>query len=240
MIPFAIDVPPPFYPLFREERRIEFDPDPAANPFSFFPEEVADKPSRHITSNSLDRTVGAARSLGSIWQSQTSSQAFDRTLAAIEPAIKQSVPGQLAEIKRMTGRSWEQLATLLGCTRQALHNWTLGEPVAKINRDRLSRLYATLRYIDQGDAGDNASLLFAAFNGDTIAEMLAQERFAEVKAAVGRGAGRPDAGWGMVERNKVSPVDHWYTRLVDSDELSPPNVSGSEPQKLRPLQLKKG
>ena len=241
MIPFAIDVPPPFYPLFREERRIEFDPDPAANPFSFLPEGGSYKPSPHGTSNTPNRTVVAARSLGSLSQSQTSAHAFDRTLAAIQASGNLSAPGQLAEIKRLTGYNWEQLAALLGCTRQAIHKWNSGDPIANVNRDRLAKLHATIRYFDRGNADDNRSLLYMPYDGSTISEMLAHERFAEVKAIVGRGTGRPDAKWGKIDKETVAPQDHWYTRLVDSDEFDEaPNIGRSEPQTLRRLQLRKG
>ena len=240
MIPVAVDLPPPFFPVAREERLLEFDPYEIDGYFRSAPERSHSAYGLEGTTNTPSRAAKSARSLRSFWQ--TSSSALDRTLefAAADKVQELDVPGQLAEVKRLTGVSWDNLAGLLGCTRQALHRWSLGESISEGNRDRLAKLHATVKFIDRGDAEENRALLDMACGGMTVSELLSHGRFEDVRAAAGRGPGRPDAGWGKVDRLPVPSGDHWYDRLVASADSSDDEAVRARSQNFKRLKLKKG
>lgn len=126
------------------------------------------------------------------------------------------IPAQLASIKRMTGLGWEDIASIVGCSRQTVHNWTLGGKASASHRDRVSSLYSAVVYIDRGDVDENRRLLTSAFDGQTAISMLQNAEYDRVKQAVGRGTPRNDATWGVVESNETSK--HWYDTLVESPD----------------------
>lgn len=242
MIFVAIEVPPPLYPLPREEQRIEFDPrEWGGTMFRVAPLNVDPFVGSAGTSNAPNRSAKALRSIFSLRQIRTSASTVDRAVerASAEAARELGVAGQLADIKRLTGYSWEQLAGILDCTRQALHRWMNGDAIADGNRERLARLHATLRYIDRGNAEENRMVLGRAYDGWTLAELLRKERFDEVKAVAQKGAGRSDASWGFVNRDTPDAESHWYTRLVQSDDAEDGEIFRAKPQTFRRLQLRK-
>jgi len=240
MIPVAVDLPPPFFPVACEEQFLEFDPYEIDGYFRSVPEQSHSAYGLEGTTNTPSRAAKTARSLRSFWQ--TSSSALDRTLelAAADTIQEMDVPGQLAELKRLTGVSWDNLAGLLGCTRQALHRWSLGGAISGGNRDHLAKLHATVKFIDRGNAEENRALLDTAYGGMTFSELLSQGHFEDVRAAAGPGPGRSDAGWRMVDRLPVPSGDHWYDRLVASAYSSDDVVVRAKPQKFKRLRLKKG
>ncbi|MDX8479859.1 hypothetical protein RFN28_15405 [Mesorhizobium sp. VK24D] len=234
-----------FYPVTREERQMGSDPYDLAVAFFHFARADADYTAgRGGTTNVPTRTMRSAGSIASPWRIRTSASAIDRTLEVApvenEQGQQLDVPGQLAEIKRLTGCGWEQLAGLLGCTRQALHRWMNGEAIADGNRERLARLHATLRFVDRGNSEENRAVMDMACDGTTVAELLSQERFDEVRAYAGRGAGRPDANWGKAEVAAPNPEDHWFARLARSGGADDTGSVRAKPQTFKRLQLRKG
>lgn len=238
MIVYAVDVPPPFYPLACEEKTIDFDPyGPSARSFRLAP--TTDHVLGRLGTTNSPPNVGSDHvSIGSRWRAQTSARLhrpIERVISK-EDVREIDVPGQLAEIKRLTGFGWEQLATLLGCSRQSLHLWSIGEPIADGNRERLARLHATVAYVDRGNEGDNRVLMDASYDGSTVADLLAQGQFARVKALAGRGPGRPDAHWGRVAQKAEASEDHWFARLAQLPVEA--EAVRAKPQSLKRLRMK--
>jgi hypothetical protein len=239
------DMPPPFYPVKRFEPRLEFDPfgwtlqpliGEAIVGFEFIGARVG-------TASLPDRSVQSARAIGSPWRNHTTSTGIDQSIevAAASEAKAHHVPGQLADIKRFTSYSWERIADLIGCTRQAVHNWTLGGVINQANRDSLAKLHATIAYIDRGSAEENKRVLGSAYDGRTLIELLEEGRFDEVRRLAGRGSGRQDANWGHVEPKAADPSEHWYTKLVaQPDSDAEPIVKSAMPEASRRLRLRKG
>jgi hypothetical protein len=243
MIIVAIDVPPPHYPIAQEEQHIEFDLYEAEGlGFRFLRDDLEHFSRGKGTSNAPVRSMRTADAIGSPWRVRTSASAIDRTLDVAAPASDTplDIPGQLAEIRRLTGYSWEQLAGLVGCTRQAAHRWMNGEPIADGNRERLARLHAALRFIDRGAADENRAVLDMAADGMTVADLLRQERFDEAKAVAGRGPGRQDAGWGRPAVVQPQPEEHWYSQLVLEEDAADNVPVRAKPQTIKRLQLRKG
>lgn len=238
MIPVPFDLPPPLFPIAVEEQTVDFDP----TTFDFTPDDFGGHLVRSHTTNVPSRSMRFARSIGSPWRVQTSASAIDRTLdiAAAEGDRELGVPGQLAEVRRLTGYSWEQLARLMSCTRQAAHLWMNGEAITDANRDRLARLHATVRYFDRGAVDDNRAVLDMAADGTTVAELLRQERFDEARSAAGKGSGRQDAAWSRPSLPEAHPDDHWYSRLALAEERADNAPIRAKPQTTKRLQLRKG
>lgn len=196
----------------------------------------------NTVSGAISNKVGLGSvGLGSAWARQTSARALGRSVepptVEVAPAI--DVPRQLAVLKRLTGLGWEGLADLLGCTRQALHRWTLGEAISDAKRDRLGKLHATMTFVDRGSIEDNQLLMTAAAAGCTVAELLAQGRFDEVRGALGPGPGRRDATWDRVISRAVLAEDHWFTRLINEPDTGAREVN-AKPQATKRIQLRKG
>lgn len=148
-------------------------------------------------------------------------------LAMGEPAGEDEVSLKIAELKRMLLVSWEELASLLGCSRQALHKWMSGKPINSDNHRKVARLHAAIKFVDRGNAEENRALLTRDHEGGGLAwDLLKEERFDEFRKLVGRGAGRPTAQWGTAV---VEPAPSWYERLVASD-----HSEEHEPRRKKP------
>jgi transcriptional regulator with XRE-family HTH domain len=94
----------------------------------------------------------------------------------------------LNELRKLTGLTWEQLAGLFQVTRRSLHLWASGEPLSRVNEERLYRLLGTIRYIDQGSASMNRSILLSpGIDGKFPLDLLREGRYDEVRELVGHG-----------------------------------------------------
>ncbi len=243
MIVVAVDIPPPAYPVAQEERHIDFDRYEAEGKgFRFLPDDPGSLARDGGTSNAPIRSMKTADAIGSPWRVRTSASALDRTFEKADTAWQAplDVPAQIAEIRRLTGYSWEQLAGLVGCTRQAAHRWMNGEPIADGNRERLARLHAALRFVDRGTSDENRAVLGMSADGLTVSDLLRQRRFDEAKAVAGPGPGRQDTGWDRPAARQQHPDDHWYSQVVLSDEAGDNETIRAKPQGMKRLKLRKG
>ena len=82
----------------------------------------------------------------------------------------------IAELRRLSGLTWDQLARLFSVSRRALHFWASGKPMMPTNEEHLQRLLSVLRKIDRGSASANRRELLAAREDSAIALDLLQER----------------------------------------------------------------
>lgn len=106
--------------------------------------------------------------------------------------LREPPPRIIAELRRVFGLTWEELAQLLNVSRRSVHFWASGSRITNGNRIHLERVFETLRFIDRGSASQNqAALLAAATDGTTLLDRLASADYDAVKAALGRGPQRP-------------------------------------------------
>lgn len=92
----------------------------------------------------------------------------------------------LSELRRLSGLTWEQLAKLFNVSRRSLHFWASGQPLSRFNEEHLNRLLGTIRYIDQGSASLNRSLLLHPdSNGNPLFDLLVAGKYEDVKRIVG-------------------------------------------------------
>lgn len=116
----------------------------------------------------------------------------ERTTTGTLADRTRSTEAAVHELRRLSGLTWDQLASLFRVSRRTVHFWASGKPLNAGNEVQLRRVLATVLFIDRGSARENCGLLVApAVRGHSALELIAEGRFEEVKEALGRGAGRP-------------------------------------------------
>jgi hypothetical protein len=96
------------------------------------------------------------------------------------------------ELRRLSGLTWEELASLLSVTRRSLHLWANGGPINSPNENHVRDLLTVMRELDRGTARENRGLLLAPLrDGGVVGDLLRGQHFEEAIALVGRGRGRP-------------------------------------------------
>lgn len=105
-----------------------------------------------------------------------------------------------AELRRLTGITWDQLARLFKVSRRSVHFWASGKSMNQSNEEHLRRLLAVIRKIDRGSASANRAALLAVHEDGSIPfDLLVAEQYERVAALLGPGEAR------RVQTPKVSP-----------------------------------
>jgi hypothetical protein len=111
-----------------------------------------------------------------------------------------SVGAAIAELRRLTGFTWDQLARLFKVSRHSVHFWASGKPMNHSNEEHLQRLLAVVRKIDRGSASTNRTALLAVHeDGSSPFDLLAAEQYERVVALLGPGEAR------RIQTPKLSP-----------------------------------
>ena len=102
-----------------------------------------------------------------------------------------SVGVEIFEIRRLSGLTWDELATVFSVSRRSLHHWANGKPISAANEDRVRRVLATLQRIDRGEMQKNRALLMAPCpDGGLVIDLLRRADFDTVERLVQAGPGR--------------------------------------------------
>jgi len=96
----------------------------------------------------------------------------------------------LAELRRLSGLTWEQLAQIFGVSRRTLHFWASGKSLNARNEEHLWRLLDVLRKVDRGAADVNRAILLTDRDGTIPIKLLEERRYDEFLQRVGEGPGR--------------------------------------------------
>jgi DNA-binding transcriptional regulator YiaG len=92
------------------------------------------------------------------------------------------------ELRKLSGLTWEQLATLFNVSRRSVHFWASGEALSSANEEKLNRTLDAVEYVSRGSASSNRSLLMGiADDGKSYLELLAAGEFDRVKHLLGAG-----------------------------------------------------
>lgn len=87
----------------------------------------------------------------------------------------------IAELRRLSGFTWEQLARLFKVSRRSLHFWASGKAMTPMNEEHLQRLLAAVRKVDRGSASANRAVLLVARNDGTLPfDLLAEGQYERV------------------------------------------------------------
>jgi len=118
----------------------------------------------------------------------------------------------IAELRRLSGLTWEQLAELFGVNRRSLHFWASGQAMAAHNEQHLQRLLMVLRRIDRGFASANRSLLLSSHQGAIAFDLLKARRYEDVinlhgESHVSRAPPRPLTALARAERAPQPPAE---------------------------------
>jgi len=119
------------------------------------------------------------------------------TSSGVSVSAVSACGADLAEVRRLSGLTWEQLSRLFGVSQRALHFWASGRPMKASHEEHLQRTLGALRAIDRGTASANRVLLLTVTpSGESAFDMLADGRYEDVrllcaKETVTRGRPRP-------------------------------------------------
>lgn len=116
---------------------------------------------------------------------------LEQTSAGASIVIADRAGAAIAELRRLSGFTWDQLARLFKVSRRSLHFWASGKAMTPSNEEHLQRLLAVVRKIDRGSASINRSALLAVQDDRTIAyDLLADEQYDRVVTLLGPGGAR--------------------------------------------------
>jgi hypothetical protein len=105
--------------------------------------------------------------------------------------LREPAPMVIAQLRRLTGLTWEQLAYLFDVSRQSVHFWASGGTMTAAHRLHLERVLDTVRFVDHGSITENrAALLEIRDDGATLLDQLAVGNYDVVTTALGRGRQR--------------------------------------------------
>lgn len=97
----------------------------------------------------------------------------------------------IAELRRLSGFTWDQLARLFAVSRRSLHFWASGKAMTPSNEEHLQRLLAVLRKIDRGSASATRTALLTVRDDSSIPfDLLAARDYDRVVALLGPGETR--------------------------------------------------
>lgn len=113
-----------------------------------------------------------------------------QTTSGMSVMLADRAGAAIAELRRLSGFTWDQLARLFNVSRRSLHFWASGKAMTPANEEHLQRLLAVLRKIDRGSAAANRAALFAVRDGAVIPfDLLAAGHYDGVIAILGQGQG---------------------------------------------------
>lgn len=99
------------------------------------------------------------------------------------PSVESASADLIAELRRVSGLSWQHLARLFGVDRRSIHFWASGRTMSDGNAEHLARVVALLRQLDRGDPARTREWLLApSAGGELPLDLLTQKRYAEVAA----------------------------------------------------------
>lgn len=132
----------------------------------------------------------------------------------------QSTSSAIMELRRLSGLTWEQLATLFDVARRSLHFWASGKAVNAPNEERLRRVLAVVRKADRGFAAMNRALLLEDRDGVVPFDLLARGEYETFIELVGTRPGRgelklPPLSRNALEARKPQPPEELVGALQD-------------------------
>jgi DNA-binding transcriptional regulator YiaG len=115
--------------------------------------------------------------------------ALERTNSGFAAVADTIDPGAaIAELRRRSGLTWEQLARLFDVDRRSVHFWASGKPMNAANEERLGRLLAVVRHIDRDNARATRAIIVSALPDGVIPfDLLVMGAFDEVMERIGAG-----------------------------------------------------
>ena len=152
---------------------------------------------------------------------------WEQTSSGCSIGATANVGTAIAELRRLTGFTWEQLARLLKVSRRSVHFWASGKVMSFGNEEHLQRILAVARKLDRGSVSANrAAFLTVHDDGASVLDLLADKEYERAASTAGPGSvrrvARPKASAAVLAaRAPRAPAD-----LVDDHEDRVPRASG--------------
>ena len=90
------------------------------------------------------------------------------------------------ELRRVSGLTWDHLASIFDVSRRSVHNWANGKAMTQANEEKLHEILSVARRIDTGSATSNRSAFLSRdSSGRSPLEMLADSAFSDAINAIG-------------------------------------------------------
>lgn len=123
-----------------------------------------------------------------------STRPAQQTTSGMPVVLMDRARAAIAEMRRLSGLTWEQLARLFKVSRRSLHFWASGKAMTPANEEHLQRVVAVLRKIDRGSAAASRAALLAVRDDGVIPfDLLAERRYDAAAAILGHGPGTASA-----------------------------------------------
>lgn len=137
-------------------------------------------PSTNATASTLEPPLDP-RHLASRWTNSG-------TVLDVAP-VDRAFAAAVLEVRRISGLTWEQLASLFAVDRRSVHLWASGRPMSAANAERLNRILAVLRRADRGTPSATKAWLHApTSHGLLPLDLLREGRFDEIVTPGAAGA----------------------------------------------------
>lgn len=89
-----------------------------------------------------------------------------------QPALAQSAPDLLDEIKNESGLTWDQIGRIMGVSRRSVHLWLNGRPPSADKEERLHAVVHVLRTVTTRSQAETRSRLLDKTGGTSVFELL--------------------------------------------------------------------
>lgn len=91
----------------------------------------------------------------------------------------------IAEIRRISGLTFDQLATVFAVTRRTVHLWMSGQRMLPAKQEQVQRILATMRRVDRGASDLTRAALLG--DGAKILDLIANGELSTVERLLGAG-----------------------------------------------------
>lgn len=98
-----------------------------------------------------------------------------------EIPVERTFATAVLEVRRRSGLTWGQLASLFGVDRRSIHLWASGRPMSADHAERLNRILGVLRRADRGTPSATKAWLHSpTSHGRLPLDLLREGRFDEI------------------------------------------------------------
>jgi DNA-binding transcriptional regulator YiaG len=116
-------------------------------------------------------------------RTQPESEAFVTYATSTGQVCVESNP--VAEIRRISGLTFDQLANMFAVTRRTVHLWMSGQRMLPARQENVQRILATLRRVDRGAPDLTRAALLG--DGAKILDLITNGEMSTVEALLGAG-----------------------------------------------------
>lgn len=93
----------------------------------------------------------------------------------------------ICKLHRISGLTWDQLATLFQVSRRSVHFWASGKPLNSRNERRLARVLEVVETADRGTARATRAALLETRGELSALSLLTEEQYGEARELLGGG-----------------------------------------------------